>query len=218
MLSGVAKLVGVVALCAAGSPVLAAPSSYDVAFVKAFEDACVPGRLTYATTQEAVRAAGWEKVELESNSELGALLAKSAEVANDPEIKAEFEYAAYTKLVDGLPHHLVASRTSAKIEEEDEHPFVLVGCYLYNLDATAPVDPAPVTALIGNPISRSQEGQGAISHVWGPPCPMPRTGDTYLSYVAEGSELTAQVPFTGVALNFSTSELRAGEPVPDPYC
>jgi len=213
-----AALTGVVALCVTATPALAAPSAYDTAFVAAFEAACVPGRLTYASSREAAVAAGWSETDRTSHAELDAILALSEAEAADPEFPAEYEMTVYGKAVEGRPHHLVISRTSVKIEETDEHPFVLVGCYLYDLDATVPVDPAAVTALIGNPISRTQEDQGAISHLWGPPCPMPRTADTYLSYVAEGSEMAAQIPFTGVALNFSTSELRAGEPVPDPYC
>jgi hypothetical protein len=211
-------IAGVAALCVVSQPALAAPTAYDTAFVAAFEEACVPGRLTYAASNEAVVAAGWSALERDSNAELGALLVMGEEAARDPEYPAEYEYQVYGKEVAGLPHHLVVSRTSMKLEETDEHPFVLVGCYLYNLEATTPIDPEPVTALIGKPIAGSQEDMGATSHTWGPPCPMPRTMDTYLSYVSEGSAMSMQVPFTGVALNFSTSELRAGEPVPDPYC
>ncbi len=205
-------------LAALLTPAYAAPTAYDVAFVSEFAEACVPGRLTYPASQAAAVAAGWSEVARDSHAELAAMLALSEQVANDPDYPAEYDMKVYGKTIDGLPHHLVISRVSMMIEETDEHPFVQVGCYLYNLDATTPLDPEPVTALIGKPISGTQEGQGAISHVWGPPCPMPRTGDTYLSFVAEGSEMAEQVPFTGVALNFSTSELRAGEPVPDPYC
>lgn len=218
MQQGVAKLAALVALCATATPALAAPPAYDLAFVSAFEEACVPGRLTYAASKDAALAAGWSEIDRNSHTELAEVIAMGEQAAADPEYPAEFELVVYGRTVDGLPHHLVISRVSMKIEETDEHPFVQVGCYLYNFDATAPIDPAAVTALVGNPISHTREGQGATVHVWGPPCPMPRTGDTYLSFVAEGSELESQVPFTGVALNLSTSELRAGEPVPDPYC
>ena len=145
------------------------------------------------------------------------LRAESEAAAKDPELQATYEMTVYGRDVEGLPHHLVVARTSAVISE-GENPLVQVGCYLYNFDATVPLDPEPVTALIGAPVSASQEQDGAISHVWGPGCAMPRTFDTYLSFVAEGSEAAKQVPFSGIALNFSTSEPDPGEVVPDTYC
>ncbi|MBN9310680.1 MAG: hypothetical protein J0I99_15010 [Devosia sp.] len=208
---------GVVALCATATPALAVPTAYDTAFVKAFEAACVPGRLSYQASRDAALAAGWTEVARDVHPELAALLKLSEAAALDPELQATYEMTVYGRDLGGLPHHLVVARTSAVISEGSD-PFVQVGCYLYNLDATAPLDPEPVTALIGQPISATREEGGAISHVWGPPCPMPRTGDTYLSFVAEGSEVAATVPFTGIVLNFSTSELPAGEPAPEPYC
>jgi len=212
-----ALLAGLVAFCATGTPSLAAPSVADVAFVKAFEEACVPGRLGYQSTRDAAESAGWRPVERDVHPELSALLAASDEAARDPDLESTYEMAVYGRDIGGQPHYLVVSRTSAVITE-GEAPFVQIGCYLYNLDATTPVSPEPVSALIGNPISRTDEANGAIAHVWGPGCTMPRTFDTYLSFVAEGSELAASVPFTGVALNFTTSEPAPDEVVPTTYC
>lgn len=208
---------GVVALCAMGTPALAVPTAYDTAFVEAFEAACVPGRLSYEASKGAALAAGWTEVSRDVHPELAALLEMSEKAALAPELQAAYQMTVYGKDIEGRPHHLVVARTSAVITEGSD-PFVQVGCYLYNLDATAPLDPEAVTTLIGQPVSATREEGGAISHIWGPPCPMPRTGDTYLSFVAEGSEVAATMPFTGIALNFTTSELPAGEPAPDPYC
>lgn len=191
------------------------------AFVAEFEKACVPGRLTYAGSIEAAGVAGWRPVTPDVHPELAAMMEMSATEA----LKAEeglsdlsFDYQAFAKPFQDGELHLVVSRSSAVIGEPDDplNPWVFLGCHLYDLDATAPIAPEPVTALIGNPVSQTEEQDGVITHVWGPPCPMPRTGDTYLSFVPEGG--TDVVPFTGLALNFTTSELPAGEPVPDPYC
>lgn len=205
-----------------GGPAVAAPSAYDIQFVAEFGKACVPGRLRYDTSVEAAAAAGWVVVGPDAHPELRAIMELAEAEALDSDLtEASFEYIAYAKEIDGGEHHLVVSRSSAVIGDPDDplNPWVHVGCHLYNLDATVPVDPEPVTDLIGNPISATHPGpDGTIAHVWGPPCPMPRTGDTYLSFVAEGSPLTAMVPFTGVALNFSTSELDPGAEPPDPYC
>ncbi|RUT29312.1 hypothetical protein EMQ25_14405 [Arsenicitalea aurantiaca] len=212
-----AALVGLAGLLAVPAPAHA-QADYASAFTDAFAAACVPGRLTYEASLAAARDAGWSTVSAQSHPELAAIMALAEEEARDPELEgAEFHYEAFLKAVAGLPHHLVVSRASFVLDDPED-PWVFVGCHLYNLEATAPIDPAPVTALIGNPISRTQTDQGVESHVWGPPCPMPRTGDTYLNFVEEGSVVADVLPFTGLALNFSTSELPAGEEEPEPYC
>jgi hypothetical protein len=198
-------------------PAAAQPASYDQAFTDAFAEACVPGRLGYETSRQAALAAGWVETTPAAHPELAAIMALAETAAEDPELEATFAFTVYGKAIAEQPHFLVVSTTSAVISDPKD-PWVQTGCYLYNFDASAPLSPEPVTALIGNPISASREGDGALSHIWGPPCPMPMTGDTYLSFVAEGSPLVSQVPMTGIALNFTTTELAQGEPVPDPYC
>lgn len=217
----VLRLAAILALCV--TPSVAAQPGRAEAFVAEFERACVPGRLTYAATLSASAAAGWTSVASEAHPELAAVMAMSKaeadSLAADPDFsETQFNSASFAKLVGGRPHYLVVSRSSAVIDGAGDrnNPWVFVGCYLYDFDASEPLDPAAVTALVGNPISRSEERDGVVANVWGPPCPMPRTGDTYLSFVPDGS--TTVVPFSGVALNFSTSELPEGEPVPDPYC
>lgn len=207
------------ATLAGALPVGAAPGPHDLAFVEAFAAACVPGRLGYESSKAAATAAGWSAVEPAVHPELAALMAMSVEAAKDPELDATFDFVAYQRDIAGRPHFLVISTTSAVISDPED-PWIQTGCYLYDFEATAPLDPEPVTALIGNPISASQEEQGVVSHIWGPPCPMPMTGDTYLSFVADGAPMAEAMglPFSGIALNFTTTELGAGEPVPEPYC
>jgi hypothetical protein len=219
-----APVVVLVALAAIGGygPAAAAPSAYDIAFVAEFEKACVPGRLRYETSMDAAVDAGWLAIAPDAHAELRAIMEMAESEALDSDLTdTSFEYTAYAKDIDGAEHYLVVSRSSAVIGDPDDplNPWVFLACHLYNLDATAPLDPEPVTALTGNPISATHPGPGGtITHVWGPPCPMPRTGDTYLSFVAEGSPMAGMVPFTGISLNFTTSGLEPGEAVPDPYC
>lgn len=213
----------VAALCAA--PAHAEPTAYDIAFVDAFAEACVPGRLGYDTSRAAAEAAGWVAVAPDTHPELAALMARSEAEAQDPELESTFDYVAYARDIEGRPHHLVVASTSVVVGDRDDpdnpmNPWIQTGCYLYNFDAATPPDPAAVTALIGNPIAGSQEAEGVVSHIWGPPCPMPMTGDSYLSFVADGAPMAAEMnlPFSGIALNFSTTQLDPGAPVPDPYC
>jgi hypothetical protein len=212
-----AGVLGLVAACAV-TPALAVPTAYDIAFVSEFADACVPQRLSYEGTQQQALAEGWVSVERTANAELDTMMAISEAAAKDPElIDASYDYRIYSKPIEGQTHFLVVSRAGAAIEQ-GEDPWILIGCYLYNFDAAAPIDPEPVTALIGQPIANSQVDMHIASWLWGPPCPMPRTGDTYMTFIPEVSQYKEQVGFTGLVLKFSTSEPDPGEVVPDTYC
>jgi len=205
-----AATVAALVLSLGGSPALAAPAPYDIAFVSEFADACVPGRLSYETTQQAALGAGWNAVERAANAELDAMMAISeAAVAEiDPEFAATFDYKLFAKPIEGVVHYLVVSLSSSQASEQDS--WNLVGCYLYNFDAAASIDPEPVSALIGNPIADSQVDMHITSYAWGPPPAMPRTLDTYLTFVPEVSQYRDQSGFSGLVLKFSTSEADAG--------
>lgn len=208
----------VLTVCAMPALALDSPASADQSFVDAFAAACVPGRLAYETSRETALGEGWMIVERDDHPELASVMQRADEIfAAETDLDSEIEGTLFARDVNGTRHHLSVTRSSFIFEEGDT-PWVTVGCHLYNFDATAPLDPAPVTALIGNPISRSHDQDGMVGHVWGPPCPMPRTGDTYLGYVAEGSPTAEFTGFSGVSLNFSTSTPDPGEVVPETYC
>jgi hypothetical protein len=201
----------------AGGPAYAAPSTYDEAFAKSFAETCIPGRLGYGTTQAAAVEAGWAEVPRSDDARLDALMAASERGAADPELKATFVFKTYARDIDGQRHYLVVSSTTAVVTDPAD-PWIVTGCYLYNFDATVPVDPAPISAVLEGEISRTEERDGAVSHVWGPTCPYPRTLDTYLNFVPVGSTVAPDVPFVGVGLSFTTSEPDPGETVPESYC
>jgi hypothetical protein len=215
------RLGAVAGLLAAGAamPAAAAPSQYDLDFVSAFAEACVPGRLGYQSTIDTALTQGWARVERTANPELDAMMAISEREASSPDLDSTFQHALYSKAIQGQAHYLMVSRVSVNVGSEDE-PNVrnVIGCYLYNLDATAPIDPEPVTALIGKPIASSHSDETLVGYTWGPPCPMPRTLDTYLTFLPEGSEFSDQAGFSGLVLKFETSEPDPGEDVPSTYC
>jgi hypothetical protein len=199
---------------------LGAPADgvYDRAFVDAFAEACVPGRLSYETTRDAAIVAGWAPVERGDHPELAAVMQKSDDIlAAEQDMEMTLEGVLFARDVWGTRHHLSVTRSTFVIEEGDD-PWVMVGCHLYNFDAAQPIDPAHVTALIGKPIANTVDHDGMLGHVWGPGCSMPRTGDTYLGFVAEGSRTVQTVGFSGLSLNFSTSTPDPGEDVPETYC
>ncbi len=202
----------------AGAGVAPARASNDQAFVDAFAQACVPGRLSYEATKATAVEAGWTQIERSDHPELTAVMQKSDEMlAGEDDLEMSFEDVLYARDVAGTRHHLSVTRSSIVIEPGDD-PWVLVGCRLYNFDATQPIDPALVSTLLDTTIAQSVDHEGMIGHSWGPPCPMPRTGDTYLGFVAEGSPMAATLGFSGVTLNFSTSTPDEGEVVPETYC
>jgi hypothetical protein len=207
------------ALALVAGPALALePPVYDQAFVDAFAEACVPGRLAYETTYAVALAAGWALVERDDHAELAAVMQKSDEaLAAEDDMEMDFVGALFARDVAGARHHLSVTQSTFVIEEGDD-PWVMVGCHLYNFDATQPIDPTFVTAFVGKPIANSVEQDGLTGHVWGPPCPMPRTADTYLSFVADGSSTAQAVGFSGLSMNFSTSTPDPGEEVPETYC
>lgn len=197
----------VVALGAA--PAIAAPAAYDIAFVAEFAEACVPQRLSFEGTKQTALGGGWAQVQRNANPELDVIMGISEAAAADPELQAEFSYVLYEKPIEGRPHYLVVSRTSAEIAPGDR--LTLIGCYLYDFDAAQAIDPEPVTALIGNPIATSQTDMHVNGYAWGPPPAMARTMDTYLTFIPEVSQYKDEAGFTGLVLNFSTSEPDAKE-------
>lgn len=211
-------------LAAAPAPVAAA-DAYSEAFVAAFAEACVPARLSYRGTIDHALSVGWGAAEATDHPELAAMMAASAagmEQARleDPEMQFEFEGVHLSKTVAGSPHFLYVGRTSAIIGDPEDplNPWVYIGCYLYNFEATGMIDPAPVSALLDKPISHSIDHDGVVGHVWGPGCAMPRTGDTYLTLITEAGSQAAVTGFSGLVIKFETSEPDPDQVVPETYC
>ena len=223
-----ARALGLAAALFAAAPALAqaavADAAYGEAFVGAFADACVPERLSYAGTRAHAEKLGWTAAERDAHPELAAMMAKMDEGALEAaeEMDGTFDHRLYAMPVAGSPHFLIVSRATFMMEgfSPDDEPdeWAYIGCYLYNFDATAPIDPAPMVALTGNEIAREVVDEGLVSYLFGPPCPMPRTGDSYLTFVAPDSPHVAETGFSGLMVKFDTSEPDPGEDVPDTYC
>jgi len=197
-----ASLIGLV-----GAGAQAQDQAYGQAFVAAFEQACVPGRLSYEDTQKIVLDAGWMAVAEDADPELAELMARSA--AGMAEAEADgigYEVKIFGRQVAGVSHYLVVGKLTSDI-------FDALSCHLYNFAATEVIDPALVTALIGNPVAQELREEDITSYVWGPPPAMPRTLDTYLTFIPEGSSYLDQTGFSGLMLKFETSlpELQANQ-------
>jgi hypothetical protein len=186
-------------------------------FVDAFAAACVPQRLSFEGTKAQALAEGWTVTAQDSHPELDALMSTAVRMLEeDEEIEGTIAFELYTRDVAGTPLHLVVTRSVAEIEGMD--PFIDIGCYLYDFRASEPPDPAPVGKWLDRPLAREIADDTIVSYLWGPACPMPRTGDTYMTYIPEGSPHAETTGFAGLMIKFATSEPEPGEVVPETYC
>ena len=206
--------VSTLVLLAAHTPVVALETQ---TFVDTFAATCVPQRLSFEGTKAQAAAEGWTVVPQTDHPQLDFLLQTSVRtVEEDTEIEGEIAFETYRREVDGTTLHLVVTRSVAAMEGMD--PFIDIGCYLYDFAADEPPDPAPVGKWLDRPIARAETNDTIHAYLWGPACPMPRTGDTYMTYVPASSPLAARHGFSGLMMKFSTSEPDPGEVVPETYC
>lgn len=182
------------------------------AFVAAFGEVCIPERLSYKGTVALAEKLGWQHVVPGENAGYDRFIAHSdallaEEVAEDPDLIEGTGNAWFTREVGERPHLLAVSYLLTEYLDA-------LGCYLYDFAATAPIDPEPVTRLLGQPIAHTTDGgdpfyavdpELLVTTVWGPPPSLPRTLDTYLTFIPQASEVAAQTGFTGLMLKSSTS-------------
>jgi hypothetical protein len=185
------------------TPAVAAPSAYDVEFVSQFSDACVAARTSFADNKAAAAAAGWVEAPPEANPELGAIIGFSNQAAAD--VKANngsFDFAVFSKPVEGVAHYLILSDALIGYGARREN---ILGCYLYNFDATAAADPEAVSALIGATPDQNQVDQDVSSWQWSQPAKFAGVRDVYLTFVPDTSQYKTQYGFSGLVLQLNTS-------------
>lgn len=182
------------------------------AFVATFGEVCIPERLSYEGTLRVAEELGWRPVVQGENAEYDGFIAFAAtrlaeEVAEDPDLFHGSDSAWFTREIGGRRHLLAVSLLLTEVMDT-------LGCYLYDFAAATPIDPEPVTRLLDKPIAYTTDGDDPIyavdpsllvSTVWGPPPALPRTGDTHLIFIPEGSAVAVQTGFTGLVIKFDTS-------------
>jgi hypothetical protein len=182
------------------------------AFVAAFGEVCIPERLSYKGTLALAEDLGWEPVATGENADYDLFIAHAdallaEEIADDPDFSQGSDGAWFTRAIEGRSHLLAVSYLLTEYLDT-------IGCYLYDFAASAPIDPEPVTKLLGQTIAHATDGgdpfyavdpELIVTTVWGPTPSLPRTLDTYLTFIPQGSEVAAQTGFTGLVLKFSTS-------------
>ena len=191
---------GSIVLLAAGvSPVVA--NGFSTAFVDAFKSACIPQRLSYQGTVDHAKTDVWATFDVVSHPEFDAVMklsAKGLEEAKAEGLEVAFQYEAFAKTVSDRPLHLIVSFAESEYIDE-------IGCYLYDFSAESPIVANDVSGALGIKPAQSMETAELSGHVWGPPPSMPRTLDTYLTYIPKGSPNVEKAGFDGVVLKFTTS-------------
>lgn len=182
------------------------------AFVAAFGEVCIPERLSYKGTLALAEELGWQHVVPGENADYDRFIAHAEallaeEFADDPNFSQGSDGAWFTREIGGRSHLLVVSYLLTEYLDT-------IGCHLYDFAATAPIDPEPVTRLLDHPVAYTTDGgdpfyavdpELLVTTVWGPPPSLPRTLDTYLTFIPQGSDVAAQTGFSGLMLKFSTS-------------
>lgn len=187
-------LEGFMAMMAHHRPTMAAQGSQ--AFVAAFDEACMGAHKSFTGALDHAKEKGWSVVSPLSHAQLAAVMQKSADgIAQG---KAEgyvtnFLHETFSKMVLGRPAHLVISLTQSTIFDQ-------IGCYLYDFEATAPVDRAAVTQLLKIEPANVVDDATIVTAVWGPPPKASSRLDTYLTYIPADSPHKAKTGFSGVVL------------------
>lgn len=190
----------------------------SAAFTAAFGEVCIPERMSYSGTLELAQALGWRPVVGGEDAAFDGFIVHSAEklaaeIAEDPEFLEGTATEWFTKGIGGRSHLLAVNYLLT--------PYLdTVGCQIYDFAASAPLDPEAVTALLGQPLAyatnaapgteaydefRVADPADMIIMAWGPPPSLPRTLDTYMTFVPQGSAIIDEAGFAGVTLTFSTS-------------
>ena len=178
---------------------------------EAFGEVRIPERLSYKGTLALAEKQGWRRVVTGDNPDNDRLIAHAAdllakEVAEAPDFSQGSDGAWFTRKIEGRYLLAVSYLLTEYLDT--------LGCYLYDFAASAPIEPEPVTRLLGQPIAYTTDGGDPfyavdptllVTTVWGPPPDLQRTLDTYLTFIPEGSEVAAQTGFSGLMLKFSTS-------------
>ncbi len=185
-------------------------SASSASVVDAFASACLPERLNFEKSHAHAMKTGWTQTLDSDDPELENVMVRGRVAANDPENPDwKMAYNSLVKETNGKRLYLVLTRMVAP------DVITLLGCYIYNFNATAPTPPQEVSKLLNHKIAYSSldksgdayaDPKQIISHVWGPPPSLPRQFDTYLTYIPENSPLVAKTGFSGTVLKSSTSE------------
>lgn len=198
------------------------PTTTGDVTLDAFRAACVPHRQDMAATNAALAASGWSRVEETDHPELAATQARvRAELAGDDMPEMKMDQAIWAKSVQGRRFHVVTSRLDAVIGEtrdddgdgviqdgEKAAAFIMLGCGLWDFDATAPVAPGAMTVwTVSLPVQSFDQPGQIIGGTWSTHDLMPGSGEVHVGFIPEGSPFAERLGFSGVSITMSSAPM-----------
>jgi hypothetical protein len=139
----------------------------DDAFLSAFAVACLDGYDDTGRRAAAITAAGWQPVADDASPVLAQMLALSRESLRQAEIEDGYTGAAAVYGRDGGASGPYLVTTVLSMPDEGEGALDVLGCYLYDFEATAPLDPAPITQRFEEEPAAVEDQPGIIvSEAW----------------------------------------------------
>lgn len=139
----------------------------DEAFLSAFAVACLDGYDDTEARAKAIAAAGWQPVADDANPVLSRMLELSRESLRQAEAEEGYTGTAAVYGRDGGATGPYLVTTVLSMPDEGEGPLDVLGCYLYDFEATEPLDPAPITQRFEEEPAAVEDQPGIIvSEAW----------------------------------------------------
>ena len=187
--------------------------------LEAFKAACVPHRQDMPKAAEALAADGWERVADDDHPRLAAAMVVARANGSDPELQMTTDYSVWGRTRDGLRLHVVLSRVDAVIGEtrdsdedgiiqewERAHPWIQVGCGLWDFEATGPIDHAAMNAWVGAGPVQEIDAPGQISGgTWNVYAMLPGTAEVHMGFIPEGGSMNIAPGFAGLSITMSSA-------------
>ena len=187
--------------------------------LEAFKAACVPHRQDLPKAAEALAAGGWVRVPDDDDPRLAAAMVVAREQGRDPELQMTTDYSVWGRTRDGLRLHVVLSRMEAVIGETEDsdgdgvlqdwekaRPWVMLGCGLWDFEATGQIDHAAMNAWVGADPVQVIDAPGQISGgTWNVFDIMPGTAEVHMGFIPEGGGLGIAPGFWGLSITMSSA-------------
>ncbi|MBN9021067.1 MAG: hypothetical protein J0H08_03040 [Rhizobiales bacterium] len=197
-------LAGLIVLLAPGAA-SAAPLTAD-GFLATFTTACLEGYRSPEARQAAIAAAGWKPIADDASPMLARMLAISRQSLVDAEREDGYTGSAdvYGRRDGGESPYLVT--TTLNIPDDGEGAIDLLGCYLYDFDADAPLDPGLVSTRFDEVPAEIEDQEGVIvSHAWQIES-LPGVWELRSTFIPAGSPGVDVTGFSGRVLILTSEE------------
>jgi hypothetical protein len=139
----------------------------DEAFLSAFAVACLDGYDDTDARDAAIAAAGWRPVADDANPVLAEMLAMARASLRQAEDEEGYTGTAAVYGRDGGAGGPYLVTTILEMPDDGEGPLGVLGCYLYDFEATQPLDAEPITRRFGEEPAAIDNQPGIIvSEAW----------------------------------------------------